>query len=325
MKPDIIPEKTKREAAEWFLELNAEPVTPMLRSQWNAWLDARPENELAWQQLNNFSSRLRQIDPELARQSLNAPTIAGRRYALKSLAVLAMGCGAWQAIHFPYVKYKTSDYHTGLGEIRTIKLDDGTELILNAETAVNVQFNHDRRVQLLSGEILITTAENGSQPWGDFIVETAQGTVRALGTRFMVSSFSPEKSNISVFQGAVELKSRRLLDNALIVNAGEAGHITPLNIRVTGQANEHSIAWHEGMLIAQDEPLAVFLSRLSRYLPGYFHVAESAESVRVSGSFRLDNRQHILQILQTAYALKVTRTRRWWGEESFLFNKQFNT
>lgn len=53
---------------------------------------------------------------------------------------------------------------------------------LNSRSALDIEFDdNERRLHLRSGEILIQTAKGDTRP---FIVETEQGRLRALGTRF---------------------------------------------------------------------------------------------------------------------------------------------
>ena len=70
-----------------------------------------------------------------------------------------------------------------------VQLADGSQLWLNTNTVVNIDFTHQQRsVWFRSGEIYIETSKtNHTAP---LVVHTSMGTVRALGTRFGVRHYS---------------------------------------------------------------------------------------------------------------------------------------
>ncbi|MFX5142205.1 FecR domain-containing protein, partial [Acinetobacter baumannii] len=76
---------------------------------------------------------------------------------------------------------------TGVGERRHQRLADGAELTLNAESALDVLFSDRQRLlSLAQGDAFVQTA--GPAVAGDagpLRVDTAHGSIRALGTRFM--------------------------------------------------------------------------------------------------------------------------------------------
>src|SRR5690606_11580505 len=107
---------------------------------------------------------------------------------LKGL-VLAVGGGmlSYGGYRHAHTAGWTADYRTATGEQRRSVLADGTQLQLNTASAVDVAYDaNSRRLVLREGEILITTAPD---PAGrPFFVQTPQGIVQALGTRFSVRS-----------------------------------------------------------------------------------------------------------------------------------------
>ncbi|HCC80252.1 MULTISPECIES: DUF4880 domain-containing protein [unclassified Methylophaga] len=60
------------EAAQWYAELTAESNTDHTRQDWQSWLLKRPENQWAWQQLEQLQQRFNQLSGELAFESLKA-------------------------------------------------------------------------------------------------------------------------------------------------------------------------------------------------------------------------------------------------------------
>lgn len=60
------------EAAQWYAELAAESNTDNIRPGLEIWLFEQPENQWAWQQLEQLQQRFNQLSGELAFESLKA-------------------------------------------------------------------------------------------------------------------------------------------------------------------------------------------------------------------------------------------------------------
>ncbi|MFP3374059.1 FecR family protein, partial [Pseudomonas sp. SIMBA_068] len=82
------------------------------------------------------------------------------------------------------------------------RLADGSQLWLGAQSAVDLEFSALSRVlKLRFGEILVETAADPRRP---FFVDTAQGRMQALGTRFAVCQLG-DSTRLNVYAGAVEV------------------------------------------------------------------------------------------------------------------------
>ncbi len=60
------------EAAQWHAEFTAEFNTDHTWQDWQSWLLKQPENQWAWQQLEQLQQRFNQLSGELAFESLKA-------------------------------------------------------------------------------------------------------------------------------------------------------------------------------------------------------------------------------------------------------------
>src|SRR3546814_13699857 len=75
-------------------------------------------------------------------------------------------------------------YATDLGEQRTERLPDGTRIILNTQTAVEVRYSRQRRqIPLHHGKAMPAVAHDPALP---FVVATGHGSLTALSTRLQV-------------------------------------------------------------------------------------------------------------------------------------------
>ena len=118
---------------------------------------------------------------------------------------------------------------TAKGEQRRLQLPDGTQLLLNTATALDIDYSPTlRRLHLYAGEVLITTAPDTQSPKRPFVVDTPAGRAQALGTRFTVrheaDGSDAHATRIEVFEGAVELRGSS--GTALRIDAGQAARLS---------------------------------------------------------------------------------------------------
>lgn len=110
---------------------------------------------------------------------------------------------------------------TSIRERRSLRLDDGSQLALNADTALDIRSDSKQRlIQVYRGEMLVNTAQDSTQR--PFIVQIGEGRVRALGTRFSVRQLT-EQTHVGVLQAAVEVNPHQHVEHTLRLNAGEQG------------------------------------------------------------------------------------------------------
>lgn len=315
-----ISETTKLEAAQWLLELRETPNNPKTQQEWQSWLNASPEHHLAWQRIEKFSGQLSHISPELARSALSTPNKHPRRVFITSAAIsLFAGPTLWYGHQHSSVQGIFADYRTRFGETQLVTLKDGTQLTLNSDSIVNIYYDAMTTVRLIKGDIFVVTSSNAVK--APLLIDLGYATAQPLGTRFLVSNQKNKKANISVYEGAVRLQPAEHNASPLRLNEGDAGVVSQHSAKYLGASKKRDYAWINGMLITKDTPLPEFLQQLSRHFPGHYQVKGEAHSVQVSGSFRLDNRDNILNVLQAAYALKLTKTRRWLVSEMITFEK----
>lgn len=310
------------QAAEWYALLKSEEVTEGDRSRWHAWLDSDPEYRLAWRYVESISSRFEPIqttaDPRRTADGLwEANTrVIRRRQVLAGLVGLSgtglLGWVSWRHTPLPLMAQAwRADHRTATGETREVILPDGTRAWLNTATAVNQHYDtRQRRLQLVTGEILIDTARDtfGKEP-RPFFVDTPQGRLRALGTRFTVR-LDGEQTFLAVYQGAVEAHTRK--GASAVLQAGQQTRFTPDAVADIQPADAAREAWSHGVLVAQDIPLREVVAELRRYRHGHLGIAPEVANLRVFGNFPLNDTDDTLDMLATALPVRISRTLPWW-------------
>lgn len=294
------------EAAEWFAVLGSGAVSKAEMEQWQAWLQAHPDHQAAWSKVEFFTHKFQHLPAHAASAALNQPDLYRRR-TLKTLAVFgAIGFTSWQISRGRYLQAWSADYQTALGAGKTIILADGSKVTLDTASAFNVDFTTElRRLQLVSGEIYIETAADNAGMHRPFVVDSREGRVRALGTRFSVRQL-PGNSQVSVFADAVEIQPGKPGSNKLILHAGQATDFNSERIDAVADINVERPAWSQGLLLADNLPLSEFLLQLNRYRHGYVTCDPQIAGLRIVGSFPLNDTDRVLAMLAETLPVKIS-------------------
>ncbi len=315
-----IPPAVAQQAVEWFIDLQAEPESSVLRSKWQQWHAAHPDHARAWQRIETVQGQvwgpLRKLPSPLksalARASLTPPRSLARRNAIAGVAVLLFAGGAaWLTQEEAGWALWVADWRTAKGERRTVVLADGTTLTLNTDSAINVSFSaSERRVRLVAGEVFIRTAHDEMKR--PFLIETPEGEAQALGTRYTVR-LQNKTTDVAVFEGAVRITPRHASAPPQTLQAGERASFTGNAMASPQAADPDSSAWTEGFNIAKGMRLADFLTELSRYSPNALSCDAAVADLRVSGSYPLADINPILDTVSAMLSLDIETVTRFWG------------
>lgn len=301
-------------AARWYAQLEDGGVEESLA--WQEWRSASPVNEWAWLRVEALCSRLRQIPGPLSAATLNiAATQAGepvlsRRAVLKGMASMAVA--GWIGYELAPWDNLTADYVAGDTATRAATLADGTQIVLDVNSSVRVAFDAgQRRLTLLAGEILVQTAPDPSPVYRPFIVQTAQGSVRALGTRFSVRQ-QGDATRVVVLEHEVEVTPVDQVRMPRRLQAGQHAWFTTAAVEATAPADERMVAWTAGNLAISDWSLAQFTAELARYRSGWLRCHPAIADLRISGSFPLRDTDAALRAVERALPVVARYRSSYW-------------
>lgn len=312
--PGVIDQAIATQAAEYFFLLQSQ-ATPQEIEACAQWRAADPQHEYAWQQAQHISRKLGVLPPALASAALRPGQPGQRRQAVKVLALLlgALPVG-WMTWRSEPVRAWRADYRSAIGQTRALALTDGSKVYLNTNTAVDVRFDRTQRLlTLMSGEILVETGADEAAPDGyrPLAVETPQGRMRALGTRFMVRH-DENMSRVAVFEGRVELTPQAAAERALVLQPGQQTRMSTTVIDVPQALSRHADSWLQGKLYASDMRLDALTAELGRYRRGVVRCDPEVAALRISGVFQLGDTEQVLNSLPNALPVQVLYRTRYW-------------
>ncbi|WP_332740379.1 FecR family protein [Hydrogenophaga sp.] len=315
-----VDERIAQKAAQWLVSLSADDADERrsATAAFEAWKRADPRHAAVAQGMEGFIDQARRLRGEgplsAARATLSSvldtsaprrPATSGRRAAgLLALAV-ALVLPAALLLHGSPTRWG-ADLSTGTGEQMEHTLQDGSRLTLGTGSAVNTRWSADRRqIDLLSGEILVQVAPDAARP---FVVETAHGHIRALGTRFIVRrdegstllTMLESRTAVSAWTGA-----------ELTVDAGEQARLSGAGVERVGAvpAGVTEEAFLSRRLWVHDRPLPEVLDEIARHRRGLIRYdRERIADIRVSAVLPLDDTDRALQLLASSFPQLRVRT-----------------
>lgn len=313
------------QAAEWLVALDDGGLDAAARVEFLGWLRQSPDHIREFLQLSALHVELAQ-NPELDRtidelvstaradvvslsddRSDVPPTqSATRRLPLWSVAaMLLIGIALVTIIVLPATAPEETTYQTALGEQRSIALDDGSVIVLNTLSNVRVHYSEaERRVALLSGEVLFDVARDADRP---FVVDAGSMQLEVLGTRFNVYR-QAEETVLTVVEGEVAVLNAEqsgrvatLPEPPITVTAGQqvaienaSGALTQEEIPEASPA----IAWTERKLVFNAVPLIEVAEEFNRYNRRRLRIDDSGLAKRpITGVFNAHDADLLAEFL----------------------------
>lgn len=303
------PTARDEQAAYWYLKLREPHVSAAEIQAALAWQDD-PENRAALERVENF---WRAWPNEVAFPASAEPPKRVRprrlwRAAAAIIVVVSMGVWAMISLQAPPGTPLAREYASSVGQIRTVWLEDGTEVVLGGATSIRASFATDiRRIVMSDGEALFLVAKDAERP---FIVDVPNGSAHALGTTFNVHR-GPDETTVTVLEGRVQVSPPDWRPGAsATLNAGtQVAVSTDGAVGLIKQVNPQEVAsWHSGRMVFVDRTLRSVVADLNRYSNEPVTLAASdAADMRVSGNIKLDQIEAWLQALGPAFGIELVR------------------
>lgn len=300
-------------AIDWMVLLRSGESTADDNARHRAWHGADPRHAEAWAQVSGAVQR--SVTPLRDSGARQAPALQAallrrpRRRVLRDVLALA-GIGVatgWLVKEQVPVRALLADLRTGTGERRTLLLPDGSQLTMNARSAVDLAFSTGARVlRLREGEIIVSVSPDAARP---FEVQGTHGSVRALGTRFLVRQ-REERTLAMVLEHSVRVRTRQGEERTL--QAGESALFNDASIGATETGRSGLASWERGMLVADDQSLGEVVDALRPYRrDGFLRISDAAARLRVLGAFPLDQPERAIESLAQTLPIRVTRYGTW--------------
>lgn len=298
-------ELSPKEASEFRVQLEHDPD---LRAQVEAWQRVRQAQLPTW----NTEQTLMTLQGELGfgkrRSAIRVvpfperPVSVKRRatqYAARIAAVLLVGAGVAMVWRMGSMQHSggsvvaplaLQEYSSPRGRRVTVRLADGTQVVLAAETRLLVPRDFGRRgmrrEMRLEGQASFDVTHDESRP---FVVRTATSVTEDLGTVFTIRAYPTESEvEVVVAKGSVAIQpsSAASHDSPRVLGSGEIARLDTKGDLQVGHVTDLSryFAWTKGHLAFDDVPFRRAAADVARWYDLDVQLADSALGARrVSG------------------------------------------
>lgn len=195
----------------------------------------------------------------------------------------------------------TTDY----GEQKTVRLSDGSEIILNGNTNVTYTIdtgNPDYSDLYLEGEAYFSVSSRNEHTRIPFQVRTEEGLVKVLGTCFVVSTYN-KQTRVAVIDGSVSVNLWGHSEET-VLNPGQLGQLNGESRQVLTETVNLEIytSWVNGRLYFENTPIEEVASRLENTFGVKVIIRDSdLKENRVSGSIESSS----LEIITSALSIML--------------------
>lgn len=317
------------EASEWLVRLS-EGLADDEKRVLGEWMRQDPANRAALRELAEVWDEMAALSELTAIAPAPLQKNARKRssqWAIAASLVALAAVLAWQlqpiasegnlAVSRSDAQSDPQEYRTEVGEQSTIKLSDGSDIVLNTDSHISVELANDRRlIHLTRGELHIDVAPDVSRPLSVIVKDKF---VRAVGTAFSVEIVEGQKVELVVTEGQVLVGSLDAADSgatrvpvaaashSFAVSAGEGLVIEPEAPdikRFSAAEIEIKLSWRHGSLVFTGESLEEAIGEVSRYThTELIIVDDELRSKRIAGHFRAGDVGGLLAALRENFGV----------------------
>jgi len=299
-------EDTARDAAaaEWFARMRG-PGALTDRAAFDAWR-ADPANRLAYEQIEqqfDGAGILTQSQMKAVRERTQPRDLAGVYRLAGALAVCAIAALVLSVTVWRGGEAETR-YATGIGQIRAVRLADGSSLVLDTDSlAMTARRDGRLQVQLERGRARFVAA-------GSLRVNAAQAQFDGDGATFDLALTPQGGLSVTVLSGQPRLlgPAAHLLSSRATLPTGREVLFGPKLASVDIRpASKVEAQWPSGLRTFDQTPLSEVAAIANRYNSRKIRLADPAiGALRVSGAFRVTGAQDLANGLAAAFGLFVT-------------------
>ncbi len=197
-----------------------------------------------------------------------------------------------------------STYSTDNGERATVVLVDGSTVVLNVASTLEVPENYGNgnRALRLTGEALFKINSKKGDP---FTVETNGVTTKVLGTTFIVRHYKTDTTTkVAVNDGKVAVDS-------LVVSAGEQIVVNTSGGHQVSSVSDTRSIFTSGILIIEPQSLSNAINDLQRWYNVEIKFGDvGVSNRRISGQFAIGSMIELKEILESTFGIRVERSER---------------
>lgn len=223
-------------------------------------------------------------------------------WLVRAAAVLILSVGFYfviQSIYAPSFEVATTS------EVRTVTLEDGTVVYLNANSKLIYpeKFEGNARAVSLEGEAFFEVARNPNKP---FRITSGKISTEVLGTSFNINS-TEDEALVTVVTGKVRVMNEK--NKEILLTPGEQGIYSKDQLRKQLTSDENFLSWKTNVLVFNNTPISKVIDNINRHYHQHIKLESgSLTGCTLSSRYEKQSLEAILSELQLLFALEIERT-----------------
>jgi transmembrane sensor len=321
----------REDAAAWHDRLHREKVTEETRRAFADWLAESPRHMTLYESIDRVWTSLQTsaADPQILalrhetalRLTRRASVTARPLRWVAAAAIVTIGIALTAVTVRPGSEHPgltslldvfhlrdTDHYETVTGERLAFALRDGSQVTLDTQSELKVEFTATERiVRLRRGQAFFEVAKDPRKP---FVVEVRGRRFVAVGTAFDVR-VDGDQVKVTMVEGTVRVEpSHASPPVRATITAGEQLIAdTQREDRVRPADSERSTSWRRGQLVFDNTRLADAVAELNRYSDSKIQLADAdLAELRLSGAFATGRPTVFVEAVTAYFPIQITRS-----------------
>ena len=318
------------QACAWIAKMHDADLTPAEATELQQWMRQSPAHKAElkrmasrWDELNVLTELAVPLKSPVTKSPTKKSSV--KKSVAAPVPVFAFALKAWGVaasvmllaftlwfIQPPSNPQASLAYATVIGEQRLVTLSDQTTVLLNTNSAIQVNYSvNTRTIKLLQGEAHFDVTSNPQRP---FRVKAGKGVVNAIGTAFSVR-LREEAVDVIVTEGRVEFNRQSLAAIGLsresaIIDAGQSAVLNEVvdTIEMVQNTSDpwlnKKLSWRNGLLKFSGDPLEDVVAEISRYTELNIVILDpQLRSLRVGGLFKVGETHKMFEVLEKGFGV----------------------
>ena len=231
--------------------------------------------------------------------------------AIAAVAVFAVGVAGFLSLRDrPSQQLAPSSSRmvaTGVGMIDSLRLPDGTRVIVGPLSSVTIAANYGVQSRNLEvrGDAYFEVVHDASRP---LTVRAAGAIIEDIGTRFAVRTDAGDGVAVSVAEGSVSLQGVNTNGHGIVLRPGDRGLVLPSGQTTTRRGTQEDMAWMRGRLVFREAPITEVAASLKRWYGIELRVPdESLASRHLTATFSGEPPERVLEVIRLVLGADIER------------------
>ena len=301
------------EKAAYFFTCKKDGFTKTQELEFQIWIKENIEHKKAFEKVEMLQSLYLSLPSDIkskisqeVHRNIKSRNSLRKSNFLKFAASVIFIIGASLFGINEYMNFGIKHTYTSNQEIKNIVLPDGSKVILDAKTKLDIKYFSDKReINIIEGKALFDVTSNPNKP---FIVNANMIKVEVLGTNFEVKN-EIDKIVVDVINGKVKVEQNKNNEFQQLAILTKGKHISfdkQSKKVILKDIDINNIAsWKDGILFFYFFSLEKAINEFKKYQDINITIQKDIKNYTVSGSFSIHEIDKFIFALTKIYPIKV--------------------